>query len=1166
MKFMNDAKSTAHKTPLALIVLFLAVAALIILSSFLIYTFQKESITRTKNEELATIAQLKIAQVEKWTDERLEDAYSIMQDNIFINHVEEFFKDENNARLREDILTKMRSVDHNSEYFGIALASASMQVKLATSALYMNIGNTAITSGKEAIRRKTPIISKIHYTDFVGKVHLDMVIPLLKTSRTDTAVIGTLIIRIDPNKFLYPFIQTWPQKSISAEAILLQIENDSLVYTNNLKFRPHAALQLKTKLNEDYRDGMELIRKGYHFMSGKDYRGEEVIAYVGPILNTQWFLVAKMDQEEAYAPIRVRAIYLAFITMLLLLIEAIILWIFWKRVTTRHKQDIEQALSEKKALQHHFEYLIKFANDVILLSDLSRRIIESNNKAVEIYGYDHEEFLNLKIDDLWSFGSNTNIPQMMEHIGENEGLLCEAEHRKKDGSSFHVEVSIRLISIERIRYYQIIIKDVDERRKAERRIIQLMRIYDLLSSVNQSIMRATSQDELFKDVCEIAFRKGQFSLVWIDRISNFSDDIERVVSFGFEKGEILSLFNISTKELRKTAYIQSILDNEPVIINDILSSHLYSDNVKSNLRNVFRSRASFPFKISDEYTGAIVFCSKDKDFFTKDECDLLLALVHDIEFANEYLMTEELRRRTEQLLFQTNQRLQLVLNNIPQRVFWKDINSIYLGCNQAYARDCGLNEPSSIFGISDFDLFDKETAAFFQEDDRAVLALNAPKLNYEELQKRHDGSIAWIRMSKMPLFDKDGQKLGILGSYEDITEWKKLREQLIMAKENAEEMSRLKSNFLANMSHELRTPMIGILGYTEIMQEEIEDLKFQEMAKRTYSSASRLLETLNQILDLSRIEANRINVSFKECDIIPITNEVVTLFKETAAKKGLQLTLHSQLESLRVSTDSNILTQIMNNLINNAIKFTNQGEVRIVISQVIEDGGHWAKIDVIDTGIGISLENQDIIWEEFRQVSEGRNRGFEGTGLGLTITKKFVEKLHGTITLQSETAIGATFSVRIPIKQGAIPMDKTDLPSAEATLHIAIGSDVMEKQASVLLVENDGTTIDIIRIYLKGKYNIDVVMNAPDAINIAKEKHFDAILMDINLGVGLTGMDAVREIRALDNYKSTPIAALTAFAMLGDREEFLTGGCSHYLSKPFDKNTLINLIEGMLKG
>ncbi len=1163
---MTKIKSSTFKTPISLVILFFVVATLIVLTSTLIYTLQKETITKTKNEELATIAQLKIAQIEKWTEERLEDAYSIMQDNLFIKHVEDFYHDTNNISLKNDILLKLRSIDHNSEYFGVALTSPAMEVKLVTDDYYRKIGITAKNSGLEAINRKTPIISKLHYNDIVGKVHLDMIIPLLKTVGRDSTVIGALIIRIDPDKFLYPSIQAWPQKSASGEVILLQVENDTLVYTNNLRFRPHSALRLKTKLSNSYRTGIQMIKDGYHFMNGNDYRGEKVIAYAGPISNTSWLLLAKVDQEEAYAAIRVRAIYLTLITLLLLLIEGIILWIFWKRISSRHKKDIERALLDKKALQHHFEYLIKYANDIILLADLSRKIIESNNKAEEIYGYDRAEFLHLRFEDLWGNSTSTNIPQAMEKIGENEGLLCESEHQKKDGSSFHVEMSIRLISIENLRYYQIIIKDVDERKKAEKRIVQLMRIYDLLSSVNQSMMRATTREELLRDVCEVAYRKGQFNLVWVDKISNYSDAIERIVTLGYESDKLLDLFNITNKNLRETAYIKSIVKNEILIENDIISSPLYSDEVKNKLKTVFRSRVSFPFKIDDEFTGAIVFCSKEKDFFTKDECDLLLALVKDIEFANEYLTSNEIRKRTEQLLFQTNQRLQLVLNNIPQRVFWKDSNSIYLGCNQAYARDCGLKDINSISGISDFDLFDKETATYFREDDQIVLSTNAPKLNYEELQRRHDGTLAWIRMSKMPLFDKDGQKLGVLGSYEDITEWKKLREQLIAAKENAEEMSRLKSSFLANMSHELRTPMIGILGYTEIMQEEIEDPKFKDMAQRTYISASRLLETLNQILDLSRIEANRIDVLFKDCDIIAIVDEVVGLFRETAVKKGLLLTLHSELDTLVVYTDSRILSQVMNNLLNNAIKFTNHGSVRVHVSQILEDTQYWAQVEVTDTGIGISPENQDIIWEEFRQVSEGRNRGFEGTGLGLTITRKFIERLHGTITLTSEAAKGSTFCVRIPLKQRILSMQRTDMQVIDKTENLVADAAVSVTKAKLLLVENDNTTIDIIRIYFRGRYDLDVVTNAPDAIQIAQDKQFDAILMDINLGIGLTGMDAVKQIKAMSSYKNTPIAALTAFAMMGDKEEFLEGGCTHYLSKPFDKITLTNLVETMLKG
>lgn len=145
-------------------------------------------------------------------------------------------------------------------------------------------------------------------------------------------------------------------------------------------------------------------------------------------------------------------------------------------------------------------------------------------------------------------------------------------------------------------------------------------------------------------------------------------------------------------------------------------------------------------------------------------------------------------------------------------------------------------------------------------------------------------------------------------------------------------------------------------------------------------------------------------------------------------------------------------------------------------------------------------------------------------------------------------------------------MQKTDMQILEETESLASDNAALENKAKVLLVENDETTIDIIRIYFRGRYDLDVVMNALDAIKIAQEKQFDAILMDINLGIGLTGMDAVKQIKSMPSYKNVPIAALTAFAMMGDKEEFMTGGCTHYLSKPFDKNTLTNLVQTMLKG
>ena len=285
----------------------------------------------------------------------------------------------------------------------------------------------------------------------------------------------------------------------------------------------------------------------------------------------------------------------------------------------------------------------------------------------------------------------------------------------------------------------------------------------------------------------------------------------------------------------------------------------------------------------------------------------------------------------------------------------------------------------------------------------------------EIINKRKDGTLFPILLSTSVIKDDNQKPIALIGVATDITEMKKNREELIAAKEKAEEMSRLKSNFLANMGHELRTPMIGILGYAEILSQESQDPMTKDAASTILLSANRLMETLNLILDLSQIEAGKLDLNLVSVDIVQITAEVCKLFFEAAKKKSLFLNMETKYPSLLLNLDARMFRQIIDNLINNALKFTKRGGISIKILTEICNSRVWAVINVKDTGIGIAEKNQNLIWEEFRQVSEGYDRTFEGTGLGLSITKKFVEKMHGTISLKSELNVGSEFTVRFPL-------------------------------------------------------------------------------------------------------------------------------------------------------
>lgn len=384
------------------------------------------------------------------------------------------------------------------------------------------------------------------------------------------------------------------------------------------------------------------------------------------------------------------------------------------------------------------------------------------------------------------------------------------------------------------------------------------------------------------------------------------------------------------------------------------------------------------------------------------------------------------------------------------------------------------------------------------------------------------------------------------------------KKELIEAKETAEVMNKLKSNFLANMSHELRTPLIAILGYTEILGSEINNQEWGEMIDTVMQSGKRLLETLNLILDLSKIEADKVQIDKKNLNLFSEINEIIILLKPVADKKNLYLKLNSSEKNIFAKLDKRFFNSIITNLINNGIKYTHKGGVTIDLEAFQQNGNSFVTIKVSDTGIGIAPEDQKIIFDEFRQVSEGYNRKFEGSGLGLTITKKFVEKMDGKISLESSPDDGSVFTIIFPVED-----NNKGINTSEAKVNdFKINSQVLGNRfENVLIVDDDIATRKIIELFLKDKFRITSVSNIYDAIKIAETNKYSLVLMDISLGQDISGIDLLKRFRGISTYKNIPIIAVTAHAMVGDREKFILEGFDDYLSKPFTKNDLLDKIH-----
>ncbi|MBA4309593.1 MAG: hypothetical protein C0425_04585 [Chlorobiaceae bacterium] len=475
---------------------------------------------------------------------------------------------------------------------------------------------------------------------------------------------------------------------------------------------------------------------------------------------------------------------------------------------------------------------------------------------------------------------------------------------------------------------------------------------------------------------------------------------------------------------------------------------------------------------------------------------------------------------------------------------------------------------AEIIGYDEIEIIGKRLENFIFDEDKELhrkkIAERISGLsdNYEKRLRRGDGNEVWTLISVSPVLDANKKYVGAIGMFTDITHRKQMEIELIAAKEEAEEMNRAKSNFFANMSHELRTPFVGIMGYAEILADELKDHEVYEMISSIQNSSRRLVDTLNNILAAAKLEFKKAEIVIQDVDVLNVVDDVYNLYLKSAESKKLYLKKNYKIKNFAIKTDEYIFREILTNYVSNAVKYTNKGGIEIFVDIINRDNSDHLLIKVVDTGIGIPKGKQDLVWEEFRQVSEGLNRSFEGTGLGLTIAKKYSELLRGNVYLESEVDKGTTFFFEIPIeKSKKIKTLSKKTNSNENDFDIKNGA---KSDFKILYVENDPNAREIVKFKLTKYYSIDLAENPESALQKINENSYDLILMDINLGLEMNGMELAKLIKQRPEYINKPIVAVTAFAREEDKEEFLQNGLTHYISKPFELNELHELVNTIL--
>ena len=508
------------------------------------------------------------------------------------------------------------------------------------------------------------------------------------------------------------------------------------------------------------------------------------------------------------------------------------------------------------------------------------------------------------------------------------------------------------------------------------------------------------------------------------------------------------------------------------------------------------------------------------------------------------------RKKTKESYMEESLLLSSLISTLPDTVYFKDTECNFIKINHAQAKNLGLNNTEDAIGKSDADFFSEEHAGKTFRDEQKIIITGKPLIDVEEKEVLKDGTVHWVSSTKIPLKDSSGSIIGIMGLSRNITNRKKLEEDLILARKKAEESDKLKSAFLANMSHEIRTPLNGVLGFTNLL---INNDNLSQEEKRNYTSiinncSEGLLQVINDILEISKIESGTLKIVSSPFQLDNTLNDLLSIYEKKIGEfgKDISLTLLSDYTNIILNTDKNRLQQILINLLDNALKFTEKGRVQFGVESIKNNRIYFM---VCDTGIGIPKEMKDIVFERFRQINSNRNQINSGNGLGLSIVQKLIDLMGGKVWIDSEYLEGSCFKFYLPYSSLDTEIEK----------HSSFKKNNSLDSLNILLVEDDEASRLVVSELLSNSCNnLFLAVNGASAYEISKTKNIDLILMDIGLP-DINGLEVVKEIRKINN--EVVIIAQTAFAMQSDRELALSAGCNDFLSKPITLDELVEKIS-----
>ncbi len=756
----SERRSSAF--PWSSLIIFLLLAVVLGASGRFYFAHLRNEITEQKKNELHAISELKVRQVMSWRRERFSDASFIFNSRTIADEIAQLSKDPAQTRNRKQTLGWMTSMFKNHQYAAIFFIDTHDRKILSVS----NGGRDLLSHDTSALlaaaQAKKILFADLH-AEGNGEIFIDIIIPIMVVRGLDSTVVGSVILLIDPNTNLFPLLQEWPIPSRTSECILIRRDGDEVVFLNRLRHIKNIPLALRFPASEKHLPSAMAARGVEGIVEGKDYRAVEVLAATRRIPDSPWFLVVKSDTEEIFASVREDEWLIVFLVVAMIMAVGTTLGLLWRNQRAKFYRRQYEFELEREALSAHYDYITKFANDILILYAQDLRIVEVNDRALAAYGYSREELLRLNARDLRAPATFSEIDGQLKLIEEEKGFVYETLHRRNDGSIFPVEVSSRVIEIEGRKFYQSIMRDITERKNAEKKIKRLTRVYAVLSDINQAIVRVRDRQRLFDETCRIAVEDGLFKLAWFGVVDEATGVVHVLATAGASHGYVEKLrITVGDEPSGRGPTGSALREGNYVICNDIEHDERMTGWREEALANGFHSSAAFPIATFGKTHAVFSLYAGEKNFFDAEEIKLLEEMSQDISYAMESIKLEEDRKLIDEALKKSEVKYRDLVEQAADGIFIVDKEWNILFVNPRSCEMLGYRE-EELLHLNIKDTYAPEDMDV--ADHRKKDTQSGSNLQFERKMRMKNGRVFPVEVSVRVL--RDGNFQGIV---HDLTE------------------------------------------------------------------------------------------------------------------------------------------------------------------------------------------------------------------------------------------------------------------------------------------------------------------------------------------------------------------------------------------------------------